>query len=254
VTTPQKKTVLTSFLLCFLAASATAAVRVFVQDTNGMAWIRYECTAGEIVRAFALDVTVDRGQILAVTNFFVGPSTAAARGYGIFPASFRDNIAVTSGTNANWNSPGYTPLAVPADNPAGTLPGLGSSGVTLEFGALWDPTVPSAIPPVSGALCALQISQPAKVSIAPNLIRGGIVGAPTDLPITPQFSGALVGPAITSVTFSNGVVLIRFQDGELESAPSLSGPWTGTGNSSGLYSESTTLAARKFYRVHNTSL
>jgi hypothetical protein len=32
------------------------------------------------------------------------------------------------------------------------LPGLNSSGVTLEFGGLWDPTVPAAVPPATGAV------------------------------------------------------------------------------------------------------
>src|SRR5579859_3681003 len=115
--------------------STYAAVHVNVVDTNGVAWIEYRCDAGEVVRAFALDVSVDRGEIIGVSNFFSGVSTSVAQGYGIFPASFRDHVTVTSGTNANWSAPGYSPVAVPADAPAGTLPGLGSSGVTLEFGA-----------------------------------------------------------------------------------------------------------------------
>ena len=104
-------------LACFsFACSGRGAVRVFIQSTNGLANINYQCTGGEVVRSFALDVTVDRGQILAVTNFFRGPGTPAARGYGIFPASFRDNITVFSGTNANWATNSYSPLAVPGDN------------------------------------------------------------------------------------------------------------------------------------------
>lgn len=228
----------------------TATVLVFVQDSNGVANINYQCTAGEVVRTFALDVSVDQGQILGVTNFVRGPSTAAARGYGIFPASFRDNVTVTSGTNANWNVPGYSPLAVVADAPTNTLPGLNSSGVTLEFGALWDPAVPAAAPGPSGTLCTLQLSQTANVTIAPNLLRGGLVAEPPDFVLTPQFVGALVGPAILSTTLTNGVFTIRFQDGELETAAAPTGPWAGTGNTSGSYTEVPTLAAR-FFRVHH---
>lgn len=228
----------------------TATVLVFVQDSNGVANISYQCTAGELVRTFALDVSVDHGQILAVTNFLRGPSTAAARGYGIFPASFRDNVTVTSGTNANWNVPGYSPLAVVADAPTNTLPGLNSSGVTLEFGAVWDPSVPSAAPGPSGTLCTLQLNQTANVTIAPNLRRGGLVAEPPDFVLSPQFMGALVGPAILSTTLTNGIFTIRFQDGELETAGAPTGPWAGTGNTSGSYTEAPTLAAR-FFRVHN---
>src|SRR5690348_15195083 len=96
-------------LLAFVsfACSGQGAVRVFIQSTNGLANVNYQCTGGEVIRSFALDVSVDRGQIVAVTNFFRGPSTAVARGYGIFPASFRDNITVSSGTNANWATNSY---------------------------------------------------------------------------------------------------------------------------------------------------
>lgn len=245
------KTLLLFPSLLLLALSASANVLVFVQATNGLACINYNCTAGEVVRAFALDVTVDQGQILGITNYFRGPCTATAQGYGIFPASFRDKITVSSGSNANWSVSGYSPLAVTADNPGGTLPGLNSSGVTLELGALWDPTLPAAIPPASGTLCALQISQTANVSVTANLVRGGIVAAPRDVLITPQFTGALVGPAITKTSLSNGVITILFQGEELESAPVLGGPWTGTGNTSGSYTEMPGTNAAKFFRVHN---
>jgi hypothetical protein len=233
-----------------LALSTSASVHLSVQATNGLAYINYQCTAGEVVRAFALDVTVDRGQIVAVTNYFRGLSTAAAPGYGIFPASFRDNVTVSSGSNADWNATGYSPLSVVADDPAGTLAGLNSSGVTLEFGALWDPTVPAAVPPANGTLCALQLSQTANVSIAANASRGGIIASPSDVLISSQFIGALVGPAITSARATNGVVTVQFQGGELESAPAVNGPWSGTGNTSGTYTETNGAFPANFFRVH----
>jgi hypothetical protein len=246
----MKNTLLLLLVLLLPGYSTRGAVTVFVQETNGLAAIRYECSAGEVVRAFALDVRVDRGQILGVTNFFRGPSTASAQGYGIFPASFRDHITVSSGTNANWDASGYSPVAVAADNPAGTLPGLNSSGVTLEFGALWDPTVPAAVPPASGMLCALQLSQTASVTTAVNQSRGGLIAAPSDITLTPQFSGALVGPAILNTTLVNGTITVLFQSGELETAPTVNGPWTETGNATGSYTERLGTDPVKFYRVH----
>jgi hypothetical protein len=212
--------------------------------------MNYQCTGGEVVRAFALDVTVDRGVILGITNFFRGPSTVTNRGYGVFPASFRDNVTVTSGTNADWSAAAYSPAAVVADSPAGTLPGLNSSGITLEFGALWDPTVAAAAPPASGTLCALQLSQTANVTVGPNIVRGGVVAAPVDFVVVPQFTGALVGPAITTAIVLNGTMTVLFQDGELESSPTVNGPWTGTGNYTGTYSERVDTAPAKFFRVH----
>ena len=236
--------------LLLLTASVRAAVHVFVEDVNGVAWIKYECTAGEVVRAFALDVTVDRGQIVGISDFFRGESRTWARGYGIFPAAFRDHVTVNSGTNANWDVSGYTPLAVVADSPGDTLLGLGSSGVTVEFGALWDPGVPSASPDPAGTLCALEISAAANVSVAANLSRGGVVSASPNIHITPVFTDALVGPAIISATLVNGAMTVNFKGGELETATSVNGVWTGTGNTNGTYTESVGGLNAKFYRVH----
>jgi len=235
----------------FASIEGRCDVRVFIQETNGLVNLNYQCTASETVRSFALDVTVDRGLILGVTNFLRGPSTAAGKGYGIFPASFRDNIVVSSGSNANWAISNYSPVAVAADNPGGTLPGLNSSGVTLEFGALWDPAIPASIPPLSGTLCSLKITQTANVSVGANTSRGGIIASPPELPINSVFTGALVGPAILSATLLNGIITVRFQDGELESAPSVNGPWLGTGNTSGVYSQAASAVPGMFYRVHN---
>lgn len=230
------------------ALSARAEVHIFIQDSNGVAQVQYECTAGEMVRAFALNVSVDQGQIVGVSGFFRGVSTAAATGYGIFPASYRDHLR-SGGTNINWSFSDYTPLAVVADAPEDTLPGLNSGGVTLELGGLWDPNQPESIPASAGILCELQLSQPAKVSVSPNASRGGVVGAYPSTFLQPTFTGALVGPAVTSVSFQNGLTTILFQDGELQSAPSVEGPWTDTGDTSGTHVEYSDTTGTKFFRV-----
>ena len=237
--------------LILLVASAGASVRVYVEEVGGKAWIKYHCTAGEIVRAFALDVTVNAGQITHVSEFFRGENTSTTRGYGFFPTSFRNHITVTSGTNINWNITAYTPLAAPTDRPAGTQPGLNSSGVTLEFGALWNPDIPAAIPTASGVLCALQLSQPALVSIAENRDRGGVVSATTGNTIGTIFNAAYVDPSaiVTGIVLTNGVVKITFKGGELETASATIGPWTSTGNSSGNYSAPVEQETAKFFRV-----
>jgi hypothetical protein len=229
-------------------ASAAATVRVYVQEDNGLASVQYECTEGEVIRAFALDVTVDKGKITGISDFFRGPSTAVAQGYGIFPASFRDHIA--TGTDINWGVSGYTPLAVTADNPRDTLPGLNSSGVTLELGALWDPNAPLAVPPSAGTLCSLRLSERAKVSITANTSRGGVVAADPDIVLAPVFAGAVVQPpAITSLSLTNGLLTITFAGGTLETASSIVGPWTPIENTSGQYTNSVGDDAIRFYRV-----
>jgi hypothetical protein len=55
-------------------------------------------------------------------------------------------------------------------------------------------------------------------------------------------------PNITSVTASGGsIVIVWIRGGTLESAPTVLGPWTSTGNSSGTFTEP--LDGAKFYRV-----
>jgi hypothetical protein len=100
-------------------------------------------------------------------------------------------------------------------------------------------------------LWSLQLSEPANVSVTANASRGGIIPSPPDAAIAPAFAGALVGPAITRLSCTNGTVTLLFQDGELETAASLNGPWTGTGNRTGTFFDTTTNSTTKFYRVHN---
>jgi hypothetical protein len=232
-----------------LGARGTAAVRVFIQNSNNLAVVAYECTAGETVRAFALDVSVDQGQILDVSGFARGPSTADAPGYGIFPASIRDHLLPISGTFMDWSVSSYTPLALATDARADTLPGLGSSGVTLEFGALWDPSDPATIPGTSGTLCALSLSLPANVSVKANLARGGVVGAFAGNVLVPIFTGAPVGPMIASTSFNNGMVTVIFSGGEVQTASSPDGPWEDTDDSSGSHTEAFTPDEPRFFRV-----
>ena len=251
----MKTGVITLISASLVAASAEAEVRVFAEEANGLIHLKYECTAGEVVRAFALDVAVDRGQIIGISDFFVGPCSTTAKGYGIFPAAFRDHVAVSSGTSANWSVSGYNPLAVAADAPADTLPGLGSGGVTLEFGALWDPAQPATAPPASGLLCTLQLSsqatlEGAHVRVAANGSRGGVVASPDGNVVTPSFAGIYVGPPrILAITLVNGMVRVDFEGGELESALSLDDAWTRTGDTSGTHSEVLEVVKAKFFRV-----
>jgi hypothetical protein len=240
-----------SLLFLLVAGSAPAVVNVFIQESNSVAWVRYQCTAGEVVRAFALDVTVDKGRILGISNFHRGPSAAGNTGYGIFPASFRDHLTVSPSNSVNWNVAAYTPLAVPADHPGGTQPGLGSAGVTLEFGGLWDVATPAAIPGASGTLCALTISEEATVSVSANAARGGVVSTNPVVVLSPTFTSAVVHPplpTINSFSVTNGLVRVTFSWGELQTAESIPGPWTGTGNTNGLFTEPVG-NSNKFYRV-----
>jgi hypothetical protein len=61
-------------------------------------------------------------------------------------------------------------------------------------------------------------------------------------------------PAITALSLTNQVLAITFTGGELQSSPTVSGSWTGTGNTSGQYTEVIGAGAtNKFFRVCSQS-
>ena len=176
-----------ALVVVMLATAAWADIAITVTDQgDGKAAIGYSGT--ELVRAFALDITVDAGTIDAISDFAVGDDN---NGYGIFPANFSRYITVdaTTGEVTDWAVAGYTPVA-DANDP-GALGGLGTSGITIEMGSLYD----TKAPPLAGTLCVITVSETCKVTVTTNATRGnvvledaseaavGLVGA-TEVPIT----------------------------------------------------------------------
>jgi hypothetical protein len=165
-----------TLVVLLLASPVLATVSIIVDNDAGKAAIKYS-TTGEKVRAFALDITVDKGTITAISDYIKGESNATQKGYGIFPANFGRYITVDadSGEVTNWNVAEYTPVAASTD--VGALGGLGTGGITIEMGALYYPTNDSSpnAPPNSGTLCKLTLSECAKVSVVLNAARGGVV-------------------------------------------------------------------------------
>jgi len=165
--------------ILMIAACASAAVRIIVEEDKGLAAIKYE-TVGEKVRDFGLDIKLSAGTFSAISGYLKGESTITEPnhlGYGIFPASFSQFISVNAQTGevTTWDVNDYNPLADPCD--PGSLGGLGTNGVTIELGALYYPAADNSpnAPGNSGLLCKLAISQSAKVTVAENVVRGGIV-------------------------------------------------------------------------------
>lgn len=162
-----------------ITTPAWATVRIIVEPSGKTATIKYATTKGEKVRAFALDITVDKGAIVDINDFIQGESTKEKPGYGIFPANFARYIAVNPDTGevAKWDLKDYTPVADPCDPGALPKSGLGTYGITVEMGALYyppDDSSPNA-PPSEGKLFKLTLSEQAKLTIKLNTLRGGIV-------------------------------------------------------------------------------
>ena len=162
----MKKTIV-ALSVVMLTAPAWAGVAITVTDLgDGMAGIDYSGT--ELARAFALDITVDAGTIDVISDFAVGDDS---NGYGIFPASFSRNIVVdpVTGDVSDWAVAGYTPVADAGD--PGALGGLGTNGITIEMGSLYDTRAPA----LSGRLCVITCSEPCKVTVTTNATRGNVV-------------------------------------------------------------------------------
>jgi len=150
-----------------LATPAWATVAITATDLgDGKVAIDYSGT--ELVRAFALDITVDAGTINAISDYAVGDDN---NGYGIFPANFSRHITVDAATGEviDWAVEGYTPVAS-ADDP-GALGGLGTNGITIEMGSLYDTKAPAT----EGRLCIITCSESCKLTVAPNATRGNVV-------------------------------------------------------------------------------
>ncbi len=156
-----------ALILVMLTSPVLADVSITVTDLGGgKAAIGY--SGSEQVRAFALDIMVDAGNIDAISDFAVGDDN---NGYGIFPANFSRHITVdpTTGEVSDWAIEGYNPVA-DADDP-GALGGLGTNGITIEMGSLYD----TKAPPLEGQLCVITCSEACNVTVTLNATRGNVV-------------------------------------------------------------------------------
>ncbi|MHC4508263.1 MAG: hypothetical protein ACYTAO_04785 [Planctomycetota bacterium] len=159
--------IIVPLMVAVLATPAWATVAITVTDLgDGQAAIEYSGT--ELARAFALDITVDAGTIEAISDYAVGDDNS---GYGIFPANFSRFITVdpVTGEVTDWAAQGYTPVA-DANDP-GALGGLGTNGITIEMGSLYDTKAPA----MQGQLCVITCSEACNVTVITNATRGNVV-------------------------------------------------------------------------------
>jgi hypothetical protein len=174
----MKKTAFILMALAF-AVPAWAGVQVSCREgASGEIIISYDASGEtELVRAFALDVTVDGG---ATITGYSSPNAS----YGIYPGSI---VIDGSGNVTDAGSP----IADPVEYPNGTLGGLNTSGVTIEMGSLYASGDPA--PAASGDLITLQVDTAGvNVSIAENVIRGGVVMEDPAVPANAILSGCVV--------------------------------------------------------------
>jgi hypothetical protein len=189
------------FVLVMAMLTTPVWAVVTITATNlgeGVVAIDYSSDETELVRAFALDITVDAGTIDAISDFAVGDDN---NGYGIFPANFSRYITVDPATGevSDWSVAGYSPVA--DGNDPGALGGLGTNGITIEMGSLYDTKAPAT----QGRLCVVACSETCLLTVTTNATRGNVVledvseaamdltGA-TNVQITIGATGSYTGP------------------------------------------------------------
>jgi len=157
-------------LVVFIAgAQAWADVDITCIADGNEVTVSYEVSnEPNLVRIFTLDITVDNG-----ANIVKMPLSSFNQHYTIYPGSIVINQ--TTGEIDDNGSPIADRSQYPQDSPAydGTLPGIGSSGVTVEMGSLY--LDQNDAPPWSGDLFQFYVDKDCTVSIAENTVRKGVV-------------------------------------------------------------------------------
>ena len=150
-------------------AQALADVDITCVADGNEVTVSYEVTnEPNLVRIFTLDITVDNGAKIVKM-----PLSSFNQHYSIYPGSIMINE--TTGNIDDNGSPIADRSQYPQDSPAydGTLPGLGSNGVTVEMGSLY--LNENDAPPWSGDLFQFYVDNDCTVSIAENAVRKGVV-------------------------------------------------------------------------------
>ena len=169
--------VLTALLLT-VPAMATIDVNCAQVGTTADVEVTYDATAdGNIPRAFGLDITVDSS---ATIDALVSDSNE----FWVHPG----RIVISSGNITDEAN------ALAVTGSTGALGGLGTGGITVEMGSLWDDedaNHPNQ-PPSTGVLLTFTVSGDCNVTIAGNAARGNVV-----LESTAEASVAYSGCGVT---------------------------------------------------------
>jgi hypothetical protein len=166
------KKIVCAFVVLMLAAPASAAVNItaveeVVPEPNVL--ISYECTAGEVVRCFALDIQLDNHQTITAVE-------CLSDDYYLNPQKF-----TYDGVTPDF---GVIPCLCAADD--GILPGLDSNCITIAMCSLYAGNDPDHnVPPQSsGDLIRVILSGSACITITENGRLGGVLNEDNNPPGT----------------------------------------------------------------------
>jgi hypothetical protein len=153
------KKIILLLAIMLMASPAMATVTITVTDDGG-SWARIDYSHDEganFIRAFALDVNTNGALITEIDSNHPA--------YWVYPGTIDINDA--GGVN-DVGSP------VAPDSYPGTLGGLGTTGVTIEMGALFEGGV-DPDPASSGTLLRVKVDGDCRICVNGNSIRGNVV-------------------------------------------------------------------------------
>jgi len=186
-------------LIALLLVAPAVADVVITCAQNGSepeAIVYYDATTEtELPRAFALDITISAGTIDALVDhngmFWVHPGSIVIDGNSV--------------------SQEGTPIAVQDGNyPGREEGGLGTDGITIEMGSLYDPcdATYQDPPPASGTLLTFSVTADCTVTIAGNAARGGVVLEDPDADPTVTYSTcAIITECYTGPDYDDWVAI-----------------------------------------------
>jgi len=177
----MKKMIVILALVAVACAPAMAAVTVCSDKSGTTVTVKYY-TNGNPVRAFALDMSVNTGTISAVS--------CSNTSYWVYPGSIQISGGSIQGSGT----------CVCASTYPGTMPGVGTTGVTVEMGSLYTGSAPAT----SGTLLTFTISNSAaNVTLAGNTGRGGVVMENPDETPTVTYGACITDCLNSSATSYN---------------------------------------------------
>ena len=162
----MRKTVLV-LLMALIATPAIAVVDITCTTSGNEVTISYDASGEtEKVRAFALDI-----EVYGATITSIDAGDPNVKDYYVYMGSI---VIDVNGNIGDYGSP-----VAPASDP-GAKGAIGTSGITIEMGSLYDPCDPlhQTAPPASGELCKIYVSSSVRytVTITPEeTFRGGVV-------------------------------------------------------------------------------
>ena len=171
------KKVVILFAVLALAAPvfAQAEPNVYITCSEGSltTTISYNATDAGVVRAFSMDLTVDGGATIDAISEYdaegAAPGTTVPIYYSIYMSS------IDFGTDPNNVDAWGDPVASGVD----ALGGLGTAGITVEMGSLYDMDAAEPdTPPLTGDLFKITVDIPCNLTIEDTVqkgTRGGIV-------------------------------------------------------------------------------